>query len=44
MNQLIANFLGWVASALFVATAAVFWGIAALLVWVSGNRTLAERN
>jgi hypothetical protein len=39
MNQLVTNFVGWIASLLFIAAATVVWGIAALLVWISGNGT-----
>jgi hypothetical protein len=37
MNHFLANFTGWLASLLFIATAAVLWGIAALVVWICGN-------
>jgi len=37
MNQLVANFIGWLALLLLIVIASVFWGIAALLVWISGN-------
>ena len=42
MNQLFSKVVGWLASLLFVATATVLWGIAASLVWVTGNGTLAN--
>ncbi len=44
MNHLVANFVGWLASALFVATVTVVWGVAAALVWITGNGSLAERH
>ena len=37
MNHFVANFTGWLASLLLIATATVLWGIAALIVWISGN-------
>jgi hypothetical protein len=37
MNQLVANFVGWLAALLFIAVATVLWCIAALVVWLSGN-------
>lgn len=39
MNQLVTSVVGWLASLLLIATATVLWGIAALLVWISGNGT-----
>jgi hypothetical protein len=37
MNQIVTGFVGWVAAALLITTATVLWGIAGLLVWISGN-------
>jgi len=37
MNQFVGNFVGWLALLLIIAVATLFWGIAALLVWISGN-------
>jgi hypothetical protein len=37
MKQFIADFVGWMASLLLVATATTLWAIAALLVWITGN-------
>ena len=44
MKQLVANFTGWLATVLFVAVAAVLWGVASLVVFLSGNRTLHGRS
>lgn len=43
MNQLVANFVGWLASLLFITAASVLWGFAAMLVWLSGNGTMPAR-
>jgi hypothetical protein len=37
MNHFVANFVGWLASLILIATATVLWGVAAMLVWISGN-------
>jgi hypothetical protein len=37
MNQLVGKSIGWLASLLLVTTATVVWGIASLVVWISGN-------
>lgn len=39
MNQIVTSFVGWLAWLLLLTTATVLWGIAALLVWMSGNST-----
>ena len=44
MKDLLANFVGWLASLAFVVVATILWGAAALFVWLSGNGTLAERS
>jgi hypothetical protein len=44
VNQLIGNFVGWLSSVLFIATATLLWCVAALLVWVSNNGSLHDRS
>ena len=44
MKQLVANFVGWLASLLLITAATVLWGATALCVWLSGNGTLAGRS
>jgi hypothetical protein len=43
MNPLVGNFVARLASVLLVATATIVWGIASLLVWISGNGAATDR-
>jgi hypothetical protein len=43
MNHVVTNFVGWLASLLFVVTVTAVWGIAALCVWISGNGTAPSK-
>lgn len=40
MNHFVVNLVGWLALVLLIAVATVAWGIAGLLVWMSGNGTV----